>query len=114
MDPAMSDTDSDSVPEPSSIEGSEPPAIVDDSERAVDEFSFLVRDVNHDGVLSEDEFDEGRSLFDKLADPDRFERYDVNNDGSITREEFLAGQRRDRDREQNEANQAEIRGETAD
>ncbi len=69
---------------------------VDTVDREVDDFSFLVRDVNHDGVLSEDEFDEGRSLFDKMADPDRFERYDVNGDGSITREEFLAGRERDR------------------
>ncbi len=69
---------------------------------AVDEFSFLARDVNYDGVLSEDEFDEGRSLFDKLADPERFKRYDVNSDGSITREEFLAGRERDRLRELDE------------
>lgn len=67
-----------------------------ESSRAVDEFSFLARDVNYDGVLSEDEFDEGRSLFDKLVDPDRFTRYDVDGDGSVTREEFLAGRERDR------------------
>lgn len=71
----------------------------DTAAKAVEEFSFLARDVNYDGVLSEDEFDEGRSLFDKLADPDRFKRYDINGDGSITREEFLAGRERDRARE---------------
>ena len=76
------------------------------ADRAVDEFSFLARDVNYDGVLTEEEFDEGRSLFDKLADPDRFNRYDVNGDGSVTREEFLAGRERDR--------QAELAAEAAD
>lgn len=75
----------------------------DPTAKAVDEFSFLARDVNYDGVLSEDEFDEGRSLFDKLADPDRFTRYDVNGDGSVTREEFLAGVERDRVREREES-----------
>lgn len=78
-----------------------------DAERATDEFSFLARDVNYDGVLSEDEFDEGRSLFDKLADPERFQRYDKDGDGSVTREEFLAGVERDRLRE---AAQADAEG----
>ena len=74
--------------------------------KAVDEFSFLARDVNYDGVLSEDEFDEGRSLFDKLQDPDRFKRYDVNGDGEVSRAEFLAGVERDRKRAEEEAAQA--------
>ena len=68
----------------------------DQAAKAVDEFSFLARDINYDGVLTEEEFDEGRSLFDKLADPDRFSRYDVNGDGSISKDEFLAGRERDR------------------
>lgn len=76
-----------------------PPLDDDTASKAVDEFSFLARDINYDGVLSEDEFDDGRSLFDKLADPERFKRYDVNGDGSVTREEFLAGRERDRLRE---------------
>lgn len=83
------------------------PALDDESAaKAVDEFSFLARDVNYDGVLSEDEFDEGRSLFDKLADPDRFKRYDVNGDGEVSREEFLAGVERDRAKALEEAAQA--------
>ena len=69
------------------------------TDRVVDEFSFLIRDKNHDGVLERDEFDEGRSVFDKLADPERFERYDTDGDGVVTREEFLAGRATDRSSE---------------
>ena len=79
-----------------------------EADRAVDEFSFLARDVNYDGVLTEEEFDEGRSLFDKLVDPDRFKRYDVNGDGSVSRDEFLAGRMRDRAKEEAEAAQAAL------
>lgn len=81
---------------PTPAPGPAAPLDDDTATKAVDEFSFLAKDVNYDGVLSEDEFDEGRSLFDKLVDPDRFKRYDVNGDGSVTREEFLAGVERDR------------------
>jgi hypothetical protein len=87
-------TDEPELPSPAPAPA--PPLDDDSAAKAVDEFSFLAKDVNYDGVLSEDEFDEGRSLFDKLADPDRFQRYDVNGDGSVTREEFLAGVERDR------------------
>src|ERR1035437_6926753 len=80
MDPAGTDFNADS----------------NDTSRVVDEFSFLIRDKNHDGVLERDEFDDGRSHFDKLSDPDRFDLYDENGDGVITREEFLAGREDDR------------------
>ena len=78
MDPAQNDTPGDSY------------------DKVVDEFSFLIRDKNHDGVLEREEFDEGRSVFDKLSDPDRFDRYDANGDGVVTRDEFLAGREKDR------------------
>ena len=94
----------DDIPQPAPTAAT--PLDDDHAAKAVDEFSFLARDVNYDGVLNEDEFDEGRSLFDKLADPDRFKRYDVNGDGEISREEFLAGAERDRQRELEEAAQA--------
>ncbi|MEB3222651.1 MAG: hypothetical protein VKS61_11285 [Candidatus Sericytochromatia bacterium] len=81
-------------PEPSS----QPFSGHDDEQasRAVDEFTFLAQDVNYDGVLSQDEFDAGRSQHDREADPSRFARYDRNGDGTITREEYLAGMARDR------------------
>jgi curved DNA-binding protein CbpA len=66
-------------------------------DKVVDEFSFLIRDKNHDGVLERAEFDEGRSAFDQLSDPDRFDRYDLDGDGVVTREEFLKGRAADRD-----------------
>lgn len=69
---------------------------VQDTDRVIDEFSFLIRDKNHDGVLEREEFDEGRSVYDKNADPDRFDRYDTDGDGVVTRDEFLAGREADR------------------
>ncbi|MDB5096116.1 MAG: hypothetical protein JWM80_537 [Cyanobacteria bacterium RYN_339] len=68
-------------------------------DKVVDEFSFLIRDKNHDGVLEREEFDEGRSAFDKLSDPERFDRYDLDGDGVVTRDEFLQGRASDRDNE---------------
>lgn len=67
-----------------------------DTDRVVDEFSFLIRDKNHDGVLEREEFDEGRSMYDKLSDPGRFDRYDSDGDGVVTRDEFIAGRAADR------------------
>jgi hypothetical protein len=68
-------------------------------DKVVDEFSFLIRDKNHDGVLEREEFDEGRSAFDQLSDPNRFDRYDLDGDGLVTRDEFLQGRAADRDAE---------------
>jgi hypothetical protein len=76
------------------------------TDRVVDEFSFLIRDKNHDGVLERDEFDEGRSVFDRLSDPERFERYDTDGDGVVTREEFLAGRATDRTLDQDQQSPA--------
>lgn len=76
----------------------------DSYDKVVDEFSFLIRDKNHDGVLEREEFDEGRSEFDILADPNRFDRYDLDGDGTVTRDEFLQGRAADREQEAAGAN----------
>ena len=78
------------------MDPAQPEGSAESYDKVVDEFSFLIRDKNHDGVLERDEFDEGRSVFDKLSDPDRFERYDANGDGVVTRDEFLSGRAKDR------------------
>lgn len=57
--------------------------------------SFEAKDQNGDGKLNADEFNEGRSLIDKLKDPDKFDRYDADNDGYVTQKENFAGQLRD-------------------
>lgn len=57
--------------------------------------AFDAKDGNHDGKLNADEFNEGRGVIEKIADPDKFDRYDSNNDGYVTKTENAIGQFRD-------------------
>jgi arylsulfatase A len=51
---------------------------------------FAQRDLNHDGVISHDEFMSTLAGNDKAAGEARFKKLDTNGDGFLTKEEFLA------------------------
>ncbi|MBM3887824.1 MAG: hypothetical protein FJ388_01725 [Verrucomicrobia bacterium] len=50
---------------------------------------FGKRDLNHDGLISHEEFMSTLAGNDKAAGEARFKKLDTNNDGSLTKDEFL-------------------------